>query len=134
MDLTLAPGILEQLITHCRESLPLEACGLVAGRNNLGERFISIKNAAASEHQFEMDLDQLFSTMRTLRESGESLIAICHSHPKGPSSPSTRDIQQAAYPQAAHVIVSLEDPGRPDVRAFRIAEGEALEIGLHVIV
>jgi proteasome lid subunit RPN8/RPN11 len=134
MDLTLAPGILEQLIAHSRESLPQEGCGLIAGQGNLGERFIPIKNSAASEHMYEMEPEQLIPALRSLRESGEQLIAIYHSHPKGLAVPSARDMEQASYPRAAHVIVSLENRERPDVRAFRILEGEALEIGLHVIV
>jgi hypothetical protein len=41
---------------------------------------------------------------------------------------------RAYYPEAAHIIVSLERPERPVVRGFRIIDGKALEIELRAIV
>jgi proteasome lid subunit RPN8/RPN11 len=62
------------------------------------------------------------------------LIAIFHSHPHGPAEPSKTDIERAYYPEVAHLIVSLAELERPQAVAFRILDGEALAIELHVIV
>jgi [CysO sulfur-carrier protein]-S-L-cysteine hydrolase len=133
MNLLLAPGILEEAIRHSKSAHPREACGLLVGRGS-AERLIPIKNIAADANQFEMDPAQLISVFRDLRESGEDLLAIFHSHPHGPAEPSKTDIERAYYPQAAHLIVSLAEPDRPQAVAFRIIDGEALPIEVHVIV
>ena len=92
------------------------------------------RNTAASATLYEMDPAALVEVLRSLRESAQDLLAIYHSHPSGPGGPSTRDIRRAFYPAAAHIIVSLEQADRPTARAFRIIDGEAIEIELHAIV
>ena len=81
-----------------------------------------------------MDPAELIQTLRHLRDTGESLIAIFHSHPHGPAEPSQTDIRRAYYPEAAHLIVSLAELERPQAAAFRIIDGEALAIELRAIV
>ena len=131
--LTLSPGILESVIQHAKSAYPIEACGLLAG-GNAAERFIPIKNVSAHPHEYEMDPAELIAALREIRQTGETLIAIFHSHPHGPAEPSKTDIQRAYYPDAAHLIVSLAELEHPQVAAFRIIDGDALAVELHVIV
>ncbi len=93
-----------------------------------------MENVAGSETAYEMAPAQLIGALRGLRDAGEELVAIYHSHPQGPARPSRIDIERAYYPNAAYVIVSLAEPERPLAAAFRIIDGEALEIEVHVIV
>ncbi len=81
-----------------------------------------------------MEPAELIAALRSLRTNGESLLAIFHSHPRGPAVPSARDIDRAWYPEAAHIIVSFASAETPEVRGFRILDGEAIEIELRVIV
>jgi proteasome lid subunit RPN8/RPN11 len=81
-----------------------------------------------------MDPAELIAALRSLRESGDELAAIYHSHPRGPAEPSGRDIREAHYPDAAYLIVSLEHAETPVTRAFRIIDGRSYEIELHAIV
>ena len=81
-----------------------------------------------------MEPAELIKVLRDLRTAGEELVAIYHSHPHGPLRPSKMDIDRAYYPETAHLIVSLAEREHPRVAAFRIANGEALEIELHAIV
>ena len=134
MNLVVAPGVLEALITHAKSRTPVESCGLIVGRRGIGERFVPVRNILESSTAYEMEPAELIRTLRELRESGEELQAICHSHPSGPEHPSADDVRRAYYPEAAHVIVSFADPEKPVVRAFRIIDGSALEIDLHAIV
>jgi proteasome lid subunit RPN8/RPN11 len=133
MDLTLAPGILEQVFQHAKTAFPNEGCGLLVGRQT-GDRFIPVKNVSASAQEYDMDPAELIAALRGLRETGERLIAIFHSHPHGPAAPSKKDIDRAYYPDAAHLIVSLAELERPRAEAFRIMDGEALPVELRVIV
>src|SRR5579884_2421549 len=128
-DLLLAPGILEEVVEHAKAAYPREGCGLISGA-----RFIPITNTSRSPSEFEMDPAELINTLRDFRNSGEELVAIYHSHPHGPAEPSKLDTQRAHYPEAAHLIVSLADPGNPQIRAFRILDGEVLQIEVHAIV
>ena len=133
MDLTLAPGILDQLVQHAKNAYPQEACGLLVGRN-AADRFIPVRNISAQVHEYEMDLGQLIATLRGLRDTREKLLAIFHSHPHGPAALSNTDIERAYYPEAAHLIVSLEQPEHPQAVAFRIVDGEVLPIQVRAIV
>ena len=90
--------------------------------------------AAAAGTQYEIDPPDLIHTLRELRNSGEHLIAVYHSHPHGPAEPSRTDIDRAYYPEAAHLIVSLADLEHPRAAAFRIVGGEALPVEVRVIV
>jgi [CysO sulfur-carrier protein]-S-L-cysteine hydrolase len=132
-DLVLSPGLLEKIIRHSRSAYPNEACGLLVGRA-AAERFIPMKNISAGSDRYEMDPAELIAILRDLRDSGEDLVAIFHSHPHGPAEPSKVDIERAYYPEAAHLIVSLAEPERPRALAFRISGGEAIPIEVHVIV
>ena len=133
MNLVLAPGLLDRVIEHAKSKFPQEACGLLVGRGS-ADRFIPMENVLASSTAYEMDPAQLIGTFRDLRSGGEELLAIYHSHPRGPARPSTTDIDRAYYPEAVHLIVSLADPECPQAAAFRIIEGESLEVELHAIV
>jgi proteasome lid subunit RPN8/RPN11 len=130
----LAPGLLEQIVAYARSGLPLECCGLLAGRESSATQFIPITNRLASSTEFDMEPSELIAALRSLRTHGENLLAIVHSHPRGPAMPSARDIERAWYPHAAHIIVSLASAETPEVRGFRILDGEVLEIELRVIV
>ena len=133
MNLILAPGLLDQVIDHARASYPEEGCGLLVGAD-VATRFIPMQNILASSSAYEMDPAQLITTLRDLRNTGEQLVAIYHSHPHGAARPSRRDVERAYYPEAAHLIVSLADSERPQAAAFRIVDGESLEIEVHAIV
>jgi [CysO sulfur-carrier protein]-S-L-cysteine hydrolase len=133
MDLSLSPGILEQVILHAKDAYPHEGCGLLVGRT-AAERFIPMKNLSDNYENYEIDPSELIRAFRDLRMSGEKFLAVYHSHPHGPAEPSRTDIDKAYYPEAAHLIVSLADLERPQAAAFRIVDGTAISIELHVIV
>jgi proteasome lid subunit RPN8/RPN11 len=133
MRLIVAAGLLGQVQEHARRSYPNEACGLLVGLS-AADRFIPIKNIAPKPHHYEMDPAELIAALRSLRDTGERLIGIFHSHPHGPAEPSARDIELSCYPEAAHLIVSMAEPERPQSAAFRIADGQVFPVELHVIV
>jgi proteasome lid subunit RPN8/RPN11 len=59
-----------------------------------------------------------------MRERGEQLLAIYHSHPRSNEPvPSDTDVRLAYYPAAVYFIVGLGGT-EPVLRAFRISESE----------
>ena len=75
----------------------------------------------------------MVQTLLEMEHKGESLLGIYHSHPHGAAAPSETDIAQAAYPEAAQVIVSLLDWSRPQFRAYLIQDTQAHEIPLEIL-
>jgi proteasome lid subunit RPN8/RPN11 len=60
-------------------------------------------------------------------------VAIYHSHTRSAARPSQTDINESVmWPDQVQVIVSLEDPGTPDVRAFWIRDGKVEEEQLDI--
>jgi [CysO sulfur-carrier protein]-S-L-cysteine hydrolase len=134
MNLVLAPGILDQVTSHAQGAYPAEGCGLLVGLHSAVDRFIPMKNISPSEAHYEMDPGELISALRDLRNTGEDLLAIYHSHPRGPAQLSQTDIGRAYYPDAAHLIISLAEPESPQAAAFRIIDGAVFPVEVHVIV
>ena len=89
--------------------------------------------ANVAEHpqqRFLLDAGQQISAMAKMREQGEDLFAIYHSHPTAPALPSTHDLELAAYPDALYLIISLNTKGILEMRGFKIHRKTAQEIPL----
>lgn len=116
---------------HVREAAPLEACGLVGGSSGLGQLVLPVKNALASPTRFRMDPQAQLDALFSLERQGLDLVAIYHSHPVGPATPSATDLAEAAYPEAAYLVWTAEGPGW-GCRAFALREDgfRALPLGV----
>ena len=114
------------MIGHAREAVPAECCGLVGGRAGEASSVYPLRNAASHpETTYEAAPDDLFAAQRRMRERGESLLAIYHSHPRSEEpAPSERDVRLAFYPEAVYFIIGFTPGGEPVVGSFRIFEGE----------
>jgi proteasome lid subunit RPN8/RPN11 len=84
-----------------------------------------LRNAAAHPQvAYEASPQELFTAQRQMRERGEQLIAIYHSHPTAILPlPSDTDVRLAYYPSAIYLIVGLGGD-EPIVKAFKISEHE----------
>jgi proteasome lid subunit RPN8/RPN11 len=116
-----------EVVAHARACLPEEACGLVAGKDGRAARILPMRNLDRSASTYRLDPVEQLAAFDEIEREGFELLAIYHSHPSGPAEPSDLDRRLAFYPDARYLIVSLADPGRPEVRAFRIADGAAVE-------
>jgi proteasome lid subunit RPN8/RPN11 len=108
-----------------------EICGLVSAKDNQPVRCYPIKNVATQpQQQFLLDAEQHIAAMKTMREHGEALFAIYHSHPTSPAIPSTTDLDLAAYEDALYLIISLNTKGVLEMRGFHIHKKTAQEVVL----
>jgi len=133
MALQIKRPLFQAMIHHLQSALPLEACGLLAGTDDLIRRRYEVDNILRSSTAYEMDPEQQVQAMLDIEEQGLSLLAIYHSHPHGPAFPSETDVAQAYFPEAVYLIISLKDVSRPIVRAFRLGEGPIIEVNLTVV-
>lgn len=124
--------LVNQLLHHAQLEPEQEVCGLI-GRRGDAMRFYAVANvAAAPQRLFEMDPAQQITVLRLMRERGEDLFAIYHSHPHSPPIPSRLDIEQAAYPDALYILASLQTRGVLELRGYRMREGGVDEITLEI--
>ena len=71
--------------------------------------------------------------MRAMTASGESWLAIYHSHVRAPASPSPTDLDEHAYPDAIYVIVAPAMVDTERLRAFLIRNRKAEELPLKIV-
>ena len=82
-------GIRTELAEHARAEEPNEACGVVAFRDGIAERYVRGRNAAASPYRFELEVDP---DTWFLEDDGLEL-AVFHSHLSSPPRPSRTDVE-----------------------------------------
>lgn len=116
-----------ELIAHARSDAPYETCGLLAGEDGVLRRHYPIPNVARSMTYYEMEPHAMLAAMNDMDEHEWDLLGIWHSHTHTEAFPSPTDVQLAAYAEAVYLIVSLQDPDEPVIRAFDIAEGRISE-------
>ena len=68
------------------------------------------------------------AAMKKMRENGEELFEIYHSHPTAAACPSALDLDMANYENTLYFIISLNTKGILELRAFKINNKNALEV------
>ncbi len=97
--------IYDEMIKHCLECIPYEACGILAGRERATEIY-KIKNIERSSTSYFMEPKEQLKAMKDIRAKGLQMLAIYHSHPFGIAYPSSKDLQLAFY-DVYYVIVGI---------------------------
>jgi proteasome lid subunit RPN8/RPN11 len=122
----------QALMAHARAEYPNEACALLGGRDGAAERVYALPNAEASPTFYVVEPKAQLRAMTEMDDLGLDLVGIFHSHVATAAYPSRTDIELAAYPDAAYLILSLADQDAPVLRAFRIRDGQVDEETLRV--
>lgn len=115
------------LVAHALDGLPDEACGLIVGRFGADrvERFVPLRNAAASSKVYEIDPADWASTEDAADREQLAILGVVHSHTHTSAYPSPTDVRQASmtdpFGVLRYLIVSLRHP-EPSLRSFRIVD------------
>lgn len=129
-SLTLSNEHLRDMIAYVNAHAPLEACGLLAGKNSQVEKIFFVQNQAQSPVRYVMDPIQQLHAFEWIDDNGMDLLGIFHSHPAGPETVSPTDIAEAAY-AVAYVIFAHVD-GEWRARGFWIENGDFHEVTLQI--
>ena len=129
--LTLSKQQVDEITDHVDSHMPLEACGLLVGKNGRVEKVLFVQNQAQSPVRFVMDPYEQLKAFNWIDENGLDLLGIFHSHPAGPETASPTDISEAAY-EVVHVICSRTG-AQWKLRGFWIENGEAAEVTLQIV-
>lgn len=125
--LVVPAALRRELEAHADAEAPNEACGFVALRQGMAERFVPAENAAASPYRFDMRVADP-GLVIDLEDEGYEL-AVFHSHPTDKAEPSRTDIANIGLYEGRPYLILSRPTG--ELRAWRIADGtvEELEIG-----
>jgi len=134
-EISLPRKLTNQLLHLAQLSPDAEICGLIgADSNGMPLSCYPVDNSADTpKNRFLLDAGQQIAAMKQMRDKGENLFAIFHSHPDTPAVPSATDIEQAGYPDALHLIISLNTKGVLELRGFRIAGQHFKEVALNLV-
>jgi len=127
-QLTIPKEHRDEMLAHVESQMPLEACGLLAGKNDRVEKVLLVRNQAQSPERFVMDPYEQLTAFDWIDSNGLVLLGIFHSHPAGPETVSVTDIAEAAY-KVVHIICSRTGE-RWNLRGFWIEKGRTAEITL----
>ncbi len=125
MAFSIQQAHVDEILNHAEREAPRECCGLIGGNSADTQTIYPLRNVAADPLvTYEAAPEDLFAAQRAMRDRGEQLVAIYHSHPRSKDpEPSATDVRLAYYPSAVYLIVGLGDK-EPCLRAFRISERE----------
>ena len=128
----IARRLYEQMVDHARQEAPDECCGMVAGRDEDAQKVYRATNIEHSHLRFMIDPKEQLRIDRDIEASGLELTAIYHSHTRTAPKPSETDMIYAKlWPGVLWVIVGLAGD-EPEVRMWRIDNGQAAETELVV--
>lgn len=127
----------EEMTAHALEASPAECCGLIGGTDSGQARTVyRLRNVATDPLvAYEAAAEDLFAAQKVMRECGEKMLGIYHSHPRaGEPVPSVTDVRLAYYPSAIYFIIGLAN-ATARLRAFRINEsaGRWEHVDFHVL-
>ncbi len=131
--LTIAAIDYDRILKHCRDEYPNEACGILAGHDGAVEKVYTMTNAEPSPSFYVMEPQEQFRIMKEMRQAGQDLVGIYHSHTGSQAYPSSTDVSLAYYPEAVYLIVSLLDRQHPAARGFTIVESKITEVSVHIV-
>jgi proteasome lid subunit RPN8/RPN11 len=111
----------DEIVAHARAGLPNEACGILAGIDGTAERFFPAEPDEPSPYYYRISSEDQIRIMNEIDDAGLDLIGIYHSHVSSPAYPSRTDAEQAFWPDAVYVIVSLAND-EAEIKGYRIVD------------
>ena len=111
---------------HAAAEAPNEACGLLALRNGVAERYVPCVNTAASPYRFDLRVPDP-ALVFDLEDEGYEL-AVFHSHLSAPPRPSRTDVENIGlWEGKPYLIYCLKDD---DLAAWTIQDGQISSLEL----
>lgn len=132
--LTIAQALQDEVIAHCVSRYPKEACGLLAAAAAGGPivQVYPMRNVEDSPIGYSLDPKEQLQVEKQMRQAGQRMAGIFHSHTASAAYPSSVDVSLALSPELSYVLVSLKDQARPVFKSYRIDGARIDEEPVHV--
>jgi len=132
-ELQIPNNIFKQILKQAKAEAPIEACGILAGKDGMVKELYKMTNTNRSSDHFMMEPKEQFTVVKDIRLSGLEMLAIYHTHPTTPARLSAEDIRLALTPAVTYVIVSLQSADSPVIKGFLIREDDIAEVPVKVL-
>lgn len=114
----------EKMLAHAEKNLPEEACGLIGGIIDGGDKHIKevylLENTDHSNEHFTLDPREQLAAVKDMRAKGYVPLGNWHSHPESPSRPSEEDKRLSFDSKASYMILSLMNREEPVLNSFHV--------------
>ena len=131
--LSINRDVYDSIVDAAKQALPIEACGILAGKDGCVTENYQLTNADNSPVHCTMIPEEQFAAAKQMREKGLRMEVIWHSHPATPPRMSEEDLRLAYTPDVAYGVLSLASPDGPVFRAFEVEDGEPKEISVTIV-
>ena len=121
--------IVEKIKAQARAEMPLEACGLLSGKEDRIEAIYPMVNIDQSPEHFSLDPAEQLAVIKQARTRRQQILAVYHSHPATPARMSDEDIRLAWDPNVLFIIFSVAEA---KLKAFRVVENQSREETLEI--
>jgi len=116
----LSRELADEMIRHCIEGRPNEACGMLGAKEDEIVKVFKMANSSASPVRYALDPAEQLAVYNALDAQGWQLGGVFHSHTHTEAYPSPTDVRLASE-DVPYLIVSLmSEPA--EIRAFRIVK------------
>jgi [CysO sulfur-carrier protein]-S-L-cysteine hydrolase len=125
----LPPGIQAEIVAHCQEVLPNQACGLVLfDADGMAQSVERVRNRGAWPYGFQIPAEAQFDAFRRARAERWRVNGVYHCHTVSEAIPTGRDLLRPVPEGFLYIIVSLLRPDRPELRAYLFIQGVPHEV------
>lgn len=112
-QLLISEGFLNEILKHALEEFPCECCGVLGGQIKVQENeklgvvttVYRLHNSLKSEIEFLSSAESMLKTTKELRQKGEEMLVIYHSHPVSFPRMSKKDLEMIDGNNLLHLIV-----------------------------
>ena len=87
LKLRIPKKIFEQIVVQAKAEVPIESCGVLAGKDGTIEKIYKMTNVDQSTTHFMLAPKEQFDVIKDIRAAGIEMLAIYHSHPESPGRP-----------------------------------------------
>jgi proteasome lid subunit RPN8/RPN11 len=116
-------SVYDAMVAHALTTPSAECCGLLAGKHGTITRLFQATNIAENKAvRYEAAPLDVQRILDEIERAGEQHLGIYHSHVNSQAYPSATDRRLAAITDVTYFVISLKNPARPKVGAFRLVK------------
>lgn len=124
----------DEIIEIAELVFPQEACGIIAGKDQVSHKILPITNILASHTAYQMDPVEMVNAFYNLEEASLEAVAFFHSHPHSLPIPSATDLELNYYPETPQVILGRPVPAEDwIIKGYYLFPDRYEEIPVHII-
>ena len=120
----------EEIVTHAKNQLPNEACGLlggvIEGNQKIVKKVYLLTNIDSSPEHFSMEPKEQFAAVKDMRANKFVMLGNFHSHPNSPARMSEEDKRLAFDKNLSYLILSLAE-SESVIKSFKIDKDHEVE-------